>query len=206
MSSLLAPTETGLQLLRLTPHEFEARCAMTPGMSPEQAKAFQSKIWQLHVSSRRGLPPSDASDTPKASHTGSIAIDARSSSREPDHKKSLRPFKERIRPGMVVSWTPPPGFPLSVAGGTNKALVLCPTETVESTVKDVFGDEVNLKSSDGDEPGEAKRYLCSMIVPGQMSGTFVLKLWQQVVVDAEMMTDEVCMEYDAATRYYYMVV
>lgn len=170
---------------------------MTQGVSVEQARAFRSKLWQLHVASQTAMRSRDAA---KASHVDGIAMDKPSSSRERDHETSLRPFKERIRPGMVVSWTPRPGLPL--AGETNKALILCPTEAVGGTVKDFLGDVVNVKA----EPGKAKQYLCSMIVPGPMNETFVVNLWQQVVVDTDMMDSEVCMEYDAATRYYYIVL
>lgn len=168
----------------------------------EQTKAFRSKIWQLHVSARRRLLASGSSDTERN------AVYEQSSSREPDHSIALRPFKDRIRPGMVVKWTPrsDQGFPKTLAGGTTKALVLCPTDAVESTVKDFLGNEVNTTRSDGGDTGKSKRYLCSMITPGPMSETYVLRPWQQVVVDTEMMVAEVCMEYDEATRYYYMVI
>ncbi|PHH50498.1 Diatom spindle kinesin-1 [Ceratocystis fimbriata CBS 114723] len=52
-ASLLAPFETGIQLLRLTPDEFQSRCVKTRGVSIEKAMEFYLKIWQMHIDSQR---------------------------------------------------------------------------------------------------------------------------------------------------------
>ncbi|KAJ0108772.1 hypothetical protein J7T55_011263 [Diaporthe amygdali] len=214
-SSVLAPTETGPQLLRLPAPEFEARCMKTPGMNIEQAKAFRSKLWQLHIDSQRALQQSDAPSAAESEEPdtilGHLTMAERSSSREVDPKLSILPFKDRIRPGTVVSWTPPANFPLGLPGGMNMVLVLCPAEAAGEAAKTVFGSQANSPASGEDNEmatgsGKAKRYLCALIVPGLMSETYEVNLWRQIVVDTEAMNAEICLEYDPATRYYYMAV
>lgn len=107
----------------------------------EQAKAFRSKLWQMHVDSQRA---SQLEDTPSAAESaepatilGHLALAERSSSRELDPKLSILPFKERIRPGMVFNWTPPPDFPLGLPVGMNLAMVLCPADEAGHAAKNI---------------------------------------------------------------------
>ncbi|KAL4915714.1 P-loop containing nucleoside triphosphate hydrolase protein [Aspergillus aurantiobrunneus] len=72
----LAPTESGLQLLRLPDEDFVQRCLQTPGVADEQARAFHSNLWAMHC-------PAEKVDV----------------------EKVKLPFKDRIRPGMAVRWT-----------------------------------------------------------------------------------------------------
>ncbi|KAI7772882.1 hypothetical protein LA080_014628 [Diaporthe eres] len=208
-STLLAPTETGTQLLHLPAPEFKARSMISPGVTTEQAKAFRSKLWQLHIDSQRASQQSDGpsaveSDEPDTIF-GHLTMAERSYSRELDPKLASLPLKVRIRPGMVVSWTPPPNFPLGLPGGMNLAMVLCPADAAGGAAKNVFGSQVG--SADADqEDAEVKGYLCSLIMPGLMSETYEMNLWRQVVVETGAMNAEVCLEYDPATRYYYIAV
>lgn len=181
----------------------------TPGVTTEQAKAFRSKLWQLHIDSQRA---SQQSDGPSAAESdepdtilGHLTLAERSSSRELDPKLVTLPFKERIRPGIVVSWTPPRDFPLGLPGGMNLVMVLCPADAAGSAARNVFGRQVDSAEADQEET-KAKRYLCALITPGFMSETYEINLWRQVVVETEAMNAEVFLEYDAATRYYYMAV
>jgi kinesin family member 2/24 len=85
----------------------------------------------------------------------------------------------------------------------NLAVVLCPQSALETSVRDVVGNEV----FGGDAPSDAtKRYLCALVLPGFMANTWELSLWRQVVVEIDRMQAEVFLEYDMATRYYYMTV
>lgn len=146
----------------------------------EQATAFQSKFWRLHVDSQRPTnvkPKAEQKDT-----DGEAPSDKPDqhglSSRDPRPEMSQIPFKERIRPGMVVSWNPPDdteGF--YRLPGRNLVTIL----SVE--------DETS--------------YRCASVVPGVMPGAFEVYLWQQVVAKVEHMEAEVLLEYDVATRYYY---
>lgn len=187
----------------------------TAGVTTEQAKAFRSKMWQLHIDSQRA--PQRDEDPPAAESAepdtilGHLTMAERSSSRELDPKLSSLPFKERIRPVMVVSWTPPPNFPLGLPSGLNLAMVLCPAHAAGHAAKSVFGSQVDLAGVDQSETmssdGEGKtHYLCALITPGLMSETYEINLWRQVVVDTRAMNAEVCLEYDSATRYYYIAV
>ncbi|KAM0196954.1 hypothetical protein ACHAPA_006131 [Fusarium lateritium] len=178
--SKLAPEETGVQLLRLPVPEFITRCLKTPDVTLEQATAFQGKFWRLHIDSQRAsnnksttsqkvAQPATESDEPEKEGL---------SSRDLRPEMAEVPFKERLRPGMVVSWKPAddtPGFwPLP---GRNLIMLLSPE-------------------------GEGG-YRCAITVPAIMSGAFEIYLWHQVVAPVDTMQTEVLLEYDAGTRYYY---
>jgi kinesin family protein 2/24 len=88
------------------------------------------------------------------------------------------PFKERLRPGMVVSWNPSddtPGF--YRLPGRNLVMILSPE-----------GEGI---------------FRCAVTVPAIMPGAFEIYLWQQVVAQVDTMEAEVWLEYDPGTRYYY---
>ena len=146
---------------------------------------------------------------------------------EPEPGAEPVPFRGRIRPGMVVEYTPSPSvaFLASAGGGGGGsgsstrcfALVLCPASAVGERVRDIVGDQVNPPAGvnaqgsgggggDGDDAGAAERYLCAVILPSLLPGSYSLGIWQQVVVDVRDMVAEVLMEYDEATRYYYLIV
>ncbi|KAL2021906.1 hypothetical protein VTK56DRAFT_6501 [Thermocarpiscus australiensis] len=207
--TLLAPHETGVQLLRLPVPEFLSRCLKTPGVSPEQAQAFQSKLWKLHVDSRRGAGPPKitAGSTPSnPEHGESSRLERLDSSADPEPDAASIPFKQRIRPGMVVSWNPPREYAgFSAAGGKDLAVVLAPTWAVAERVKDVRGVQVN-PGGVGAEAKPDDAYLCALVMPSLLPGSYGVSLWRQVVVTVEQMEGEVLMEWDEATRYYYMTV
>ncbi|KAJ4250723.1 hypothetical protein NW757_006924 [Fusarium falciforme] len=179
-AEILAPQETGKQLLRLPVPEFITRCLKTPDVTMEQATAFQSKFWRLHVDSQR---PTNVKPKAEQKDTNSEAPSDKPgqhglSSRDPRPEMSQVPFKERIRPGMVVSWNPPDGTPgFYRLPGRNLVTILSPE------------DETS--------------YRCASVVPGVIPGAFEVYLWQQVVAKVEHMETEVLLEYDVATRYYY---
>lgn len=108
------------------------------------------------------------------------------------------PFIERIRPGMVVRWTPPTESTPS-ENEQNLALILCSQATGE-TVRDGVG---NLVDSDG---SSGQRWLCAMVLPGVLGDSYEVHLWRQAVVDVGQMQAEVILEYDVATRYYHITV
>ncbi|KAK7429402.1 hypothetical protein QQZ08_003994 [Neonectria magnoliae] len=194
-AAMLAPTESGPQLLRLPAPEFEARCLKTASVAPEQAKSFRSKLWQMHIDAKRA--PAKQAGTPDAD------LQLRQTSQDPDPKALSVPFKERIRPGMVVSWTPPAGSPMALPG-MNMVVVLSPAPTVANGVSDVPENGVSQGYTDTGPKGP--RYLCAMVTPAIMSEAYDLHLWRQVVVDVERMDTEVFLEYDVATRYYYIAI
>ena len=120
-------------------------------------------------------------------------------------------FKQRIRPGMVIRWSPPSDFtPRKV--GANYAVILCPASALETPIRDVTGKEivrsigVAAASESGREKSSSRKYLCSIMKPGAMLDSYEVMLWQQVVIDEEEMEGEVLMEYDGASRYYGVTV
>ncbi|GJC83774.1 diatom spindle kinesin-1 [Colletotrichum liriopes] len=205
---ILAPFETGALLLRLPTPEFLTRCLKTPGVTADQARAFQAKFWRLHVDSQKSGSKTleiKTNDEPSQEGNGrktAMNQEMLSSSVDPDPQAAKIPFKDRIRPGMVVRWTPPPTFPLGLPG-LNMVVVLSPQSAVGPNVREVSGDLVN----DASKPtGKSNKYLCAMVLPGFMADSYELSMWRHVVVDIDQMEAEVLLEYDAATRYYYMTV
>ncbi|KXX79904.1 Kinesin-like protein Klp59C [Madurella mycetomatis] len=203
---LLAPTESGSQLLRLPIPEFLSRCLKTSGVSYEQGQAFQAKFWKLHVDSQRsssGLPAKTAS---KNIPTRSVAfrVELLDSSADPDPSAASTPFKERIRPGMVVSWNPPAEYASVAVGEKSFAMVLCPAPAVSENVKDVRGIQVNPGTAEIQANGEA--YLCALVMPSLLPGSYGISPWRQVVVKVEQMEAEMLLEWDEASRYYYRTV
>jgi kinesin family protein 2/24 len=126
------------------------------------------------------------------------------SSADPEPDAASIPFKERIRPGMVVSWRPPSEYPSFAVGGKAYAMVMCPVQAVGERVKDARGVQVNPPRGTTDGNGEG--YLCALVAPALLPGSFGVSLWRQVVVKVEQMEAEVLLEWDEATRYHYMTV
>ncbi|KAK4131300.1 P-loop containing nucleoside triphosphate hydrolase protein [Trichocladium antarcticum] len=215
-AAALAPTETGPQLLRLPLPEFLARSLQTPGVTAAQAQAIQTKLWALHIDSQRGQ--ARATDTIGRDGAGGTAV-ARMArldcSADPEDGVARVPWRERIRPGMVVGWVPGPehasvAAAAAAGGGKCYAVVLCPVGAVGPRVRDVRGAVVNPGGVAGAEPGVEREgreaYLCAMMTPAMAPMSFAVSLWRQEVVRMEQMEAEVLMEWDEATRYYYMVI
>ncbi|UNI15936.1 hypothetical protein JDV02_002420 [Purpureocillium takamizusanense] len=214
-SEILAPVETGAQLLRLPAPEFELRCLKTEGVTPEQAAAFRSKVWQTHVdaqrsrskaSSRSGAAAEGAMKFPDS--TGELLRFAGPTSMEPQAEIRALDFKKRVRPGMVVAWTPPEGCRVPLADGLKLALVLCPAASVgDHGTIDAKGDMVSQSDeANKDADGNPAKYLCALVNPGIMSGAYDISMWRQFTVDLAWMDKEVLLEYDSATRFYYIAV
>ncbi|KAK9416643.1 putative Kinesin motor domain-containing protein [Seiridium unicorne] len=216
LPSTVAPTESGAQLLRLSTAEFESRCLKSPGSSMERARAVRSKLWQMHVDSQHvGNTPAPRTATtskyPIQSSTGSSTeeVPGRSSSRDLNPSAMEMPFKERIRPGMVVSWNGPSEHysALHLPDGLKLAAVLCPVESVKDAFINVIDPADNEHAKTQENGRESNtRYLCALLTPGLMVETYELNFWRQIVIDVDMMEGEVILEYDAGTRYYYISV
>ncbi|KAF5133969.1 Diatom spindle kinesin-1 [Metarhizium anisopliae] len=189
-ATVLAPHETGAQLLRLPAPEFETRCMKTPGVIHEQAFAFRQKLWQLHVDTRRSkqktqVEEDDGPDT-VLSHLNKFD---RSSSRELDALTQYIPFKDRIRPGMAISWTPTKEYDMGCSWEEfNIVLILCPAAAVGLTTQDTMGRRVDAGSASNKmADGKYKRYLCAMVSPAVLPGAFEVSMWRYVVVDVDDM-------------------
>lgn len=145
-------------------------------MTTEEAQAFRSKLWQLHIDSQRlGYLPTASSDGPVM----------RLSSRDPDPQVAGTPFRQRIRPGMAVKWHPAPDRALPAS----LALVLSPGDGRGTALA-----------------GTCTQYLCASVTPGLTPGAYEVNLWHQVLIDVDAMEHEVILEYDTATRYYHISI
>ncbi|KAK4452242.1 kinesin-like protein Klp59C [Podospora aff. communis PSN243] len=202
-SSLLAPTETAPQLLRLPIPTFLSRCLQTPGITPEQAQAFQTKFWKFHVDAQTSHRPttntkedSDLGLDPEVLRQAKLNCSA-----DPEPGSDVIPFMQRIRPGMVISYTAKDYFLGCNWQGRNYGMVLCPAEAVGDRVCDLMGVPVRKKKEE-----EGRRWLIAVITPAVLPGAYLVNVWKQVVVGEEQIGGEVLMEYDEATRFYYMTV
>jgi kinesin family protein 2/24 len=192
-AELLAPTETGLQLLRLPAPEFEARCARTPGVNSQQAAAVRTKFWAMHVDSRATAAPKVGELEPGTGGRAELeTMFSQNGSRVADD----RPWNQRLRPGMVVAWTPPPMSRYRWSSDFNIVLLLAPT-TVATGLIDPLAQPI--------EPAEG-RWLCASITPAELPTAYNVNIWRQIPVDVETMNREVFLEYDPATRFYYVAV
>lgn len=122
------------------------------------------------------------------------------SSADPEPDASDIPFTDRIRPGMVVSWNPPAEYKSFMVNKKAYAMVMCPVRAAGERARDTRGELVG--GIEGDEEG----YLCALVMPALLPGSFGVGLWRHVVVKVAEMEAEVLMEWDEATRYYYMTV
>ncbi|PQE13061.1 kinesin motor domain-containing protein [Rutstroemia sp. NJR-2017a BBW] len=214
--TILAPTESGAQFLHLPSTEIENRCRKSPDVSAEQAKAFASKIWRMHIDSQRNDDTSSA-PTPNSGKslgagTPTEAVN-RTSSRDLEPASADVPFKERIRPGMVISWkkTSDDEEESSITDQSNLAVVLSPVKSPQGVYKHSSGCEMAPMKKKDLDPGDKKtdtrsQYICAVVTQGVMAGAYEINLWRQIIVHIESMENEVILEYDRSTRYYYISV
>jgi len=133
---------------------------------------------------------------------------------------------------MVVQHTPPNYFfgMNNLPEGKNFALVLCPVFAVPPGTCDLAGNPVVVVDSgegkgkgkaEGGDGGESEgggggkeaagkgtrgKWLAAAVLPAVLVGTYTVHLWKQIVVSEDEMDAEILMEYDEATRVYYMIV
>lgn len=89
------------------------------------------------------------------------------------------------------------------------AVVLCPQSAAGAAARNFQGELVNTDGATSGEGGgktEPQSYLCALVLPSVLPEAYELSLWRQAVVDVEAMEAEVLLEYDVATRYYFMKV
>ncbi|KAK7219976.1 hypothetical protein V2G26_007979 [Clonostachys chloroleuca] len=204
-ASLLAPSETGIQLLRLDPSEFQDRCVQTPGVTAQQAMRFYNKIWEMHIDSQRNrqLPSKTKSKAVAVPNVGSRsaatsdALEQRSS-RDTNPGASSTHFKERIRPGMVVSWTPPSKLAETLPDNRAFGLILCPASAAGPHARDYQGNSVQAEPDQNG--GDSASYLCAVVMAKTGSEAYEMNLWRQVVVEVGQMTGEVILKYDTISR------
>ncbi|KAH7136707.1 P-loop containing nucleoside triphosphate hydrolase protein [Dactylonectria estremocensis] len=176
--AILAPTESGTQLLHLPIPDFEARCLDTPGVSLEQARAFRAKLWLMHIDSEAAQNGDDNSGDDNG----------KPNSREPDAAVRALPWTQRIRSGMFVAWDPPSGHALE-RPDKNFAVVLAPVRV---------GSDTNSQDEGS--------WLCADVMINSASKGYEVQMWQHVSIDVAQLSAEVIFEYDASSRLYYLVV
>jgi kinesin family protein 2/24 len=92
------------------------------------------------------------------------------------------PFLERLAPGLVIRLKPNNG------GSSDKK-----------------GSLVMILSLAEKSPG-LETYVCAKVQPAPYRSAYSLYVWQQVEVEMKDMQEEVILEYDEATRYYFLAV
>lgn len=162
----------------------------------------------MHIDSQKSVATNQTASTSEETESNGRPARSKqellSGSIDPDPKSSQTPFKDRIRPGMVVRWSPPDDFSMKLPG-LNMVIIMCPLSAAGRSARDVNGNLVLGEGGERKLP-EGAKYLCSLVVPGFMADSYELSMWRQVVVDVEQMEAEVLLEYDAATRYYHITL
>ena len=175
----------------------------TPGVDSHQAKSFHSKLWQLHIDSTKGGPKKSAESDEPDTILGHLSLTERLSSRDPDAEAAKNiPFKERLRPGMVVSWKPSSSARstwIPGSGDTLLGMLLCPAPAAGKYSKSLHGE-----TSTDEEHSE--KWVLAAFTPGTYPGSYDFSAWRHVLIGAETFTAEVFMEFDSPSRYYYRAV
>jgi kinesin family protein 2/24 len=162
----------------------------TPGVSKEQAVTFYQKLWRLHIDSRTQASQSQSGDADEATI---------SESRKP--KLSAKPpFQQRIKPGMFIRLAPFVSK-IDMENG-DIAMVMSPASAADF---DSEPDSDARAAGQGNlSLGEDRQFVCAAVAPSIMTAAYELFVERQGVCKVKEMTAEVLMEYDQATRYYYM--
>jgi kinesin family protein 2/24 len=102
---------------------------------------------------------------------------------EPAKERDKTPFQSRIKPGMFVRLNPG----AAKFEGITMVMIMSP-----ATREDF--------AADGDE----RRFICALVGPSIMTDAYDLFVSKQDTFRVKDMAAEVLMEYDMATRYYYI--
>ena len=164
--------------------EFVDRCLKTPDVPEDIASVVHSKLWRMHIDSTR--PPGGAGD-------------AKVRSSAPPEDARDAPFKERLRPGMVVRYR----RGADVEREEEFAMVVCPGAIIAA-------DDRRFHGLDGGVGGGridmAQGVLCSVVERAVLKNSFLVNVWQHVVISVDEMEAEAILQYDPATRYYFLDV
>jgi len=106
----------------------------------------------------------------------------KNASQEPKPPPPRIPFKDRIVPGMIVRVGPK----VWAFNGTDKVMVLSPAEA-----KDFEG-------------GDERRFICAAVTPGLIPTSYEMHIVSKKIFSVSEFEAEVLMEYDMATRYYFV--
>jgi kinesin family member 2/24 len=163
--------------------EFVERCLKTPDVPEDTASVVHSKLWRMHIDS--GRAPGAGTD------------ETANSSAPPEGARGT-PFKERLRPGMVVRYR----RGADKAREAEFAMVVCPGAIVDAGDWRFCG-----RDEDGGRGIDmARGILCSVVERAVLKNSFLVNVWQHVVVSVDEMEAEAVLQYDTATRYYFLDV
>jgi kinesin family protein 2/24 len=167
--------------VRIPEQEFISRCQRTKGITPEHANHFYAKLWALHIDSRR------LNAGKKENGETGVA-------------KPTVPFQDRLRTGMFVRASK---SQLQGAHETSRiVMLLCPEGALLSTARGAH----KYPSRRGGKWGEG-RYICAIVKAATaVEGAFEIDVHRQMIVTVADMEEELRIEYDSASRYYYITV
>ncbi|KAG4439077.1 hypothetical protein IFR05_005419 [Cadophora sp. M221] len=218
-STLLAPTENGIQICRLPKGEFVSRCLKTPGVTEQQARAFYDKLWRLHIDSRKAVnnvkPKKTTTSQPKASNTEESNEKAEGKTTTTTTTSTM-PFHQRLRPGMFVERKMSSQY-------LSKFMIMCPagsfasssstsTSTSTSTSSQTptpdpqTSHHKQLIAPTGIELKDGRKFICALVLPSPMADAYELDVTRQFEIAVDKMEREVLMEYDASSRCYYITL
>ncbi|KAL4891908.1 P-loop containing nucleoside triphosphate hydrolase protein [Aspergillus ambiguus] len=183
--------------------------------APTAGRTKSSPMNPIQVNSQC---PSDAPKAPAPnslkpikphSTIAKVGATARSSSRDLEPTDISKPFKERIRPGMVISWKQPLGHGSVPSTGDGRlAIILCPAGAIQggsgSIPDDLMAPTENGRTEEKANRTDSQKYLCALVTPAPMTKAYEVNLWRQTIIDIGVMDREILLEYDPETRYYFI--
>ncbi|KAH7327163.1 P-loop containing nucleoside triphosphate hydrolase protein [Rhexocercosporidium sp. MPI-PUGE-AT-0058] len=199
-STLLAPTENGIQICRLPKGEFVSRCLKTPGVTEQQARAFYDKLWRLHIDSRKMMnnakPKPAQPTTSRTQEAGDTSV----------AKSTTVPFQQHLRPGMFIERKNSSMY-------LSKFMIMCPVGSFtisSSSQSQAPGPEVSQPKSSvaptGIELKDNRKFICALVLPSPMADAYELDVTRQFEIAVDEMEKEFLMEYDASSRCYYITL
>jgi kinesin family member 2/24 len=148
--------------------EFVGRCMATPNVTEDHAAVVYSKLWRMHISKKRFEEQSTS------------AVDT---------ETAEIPFKDRLRPGMIVRLRQPD----TQKAAQELVLIMSPDQPSSTDSSEHCNDH--------EKPSA---YICANIEPAEFQNAYSINIWKQKAVLKADMETEVILEYDKASRYYFL--
>lgn len=157
----------------------------------------------MHIDSQRSTPQGAESGAASDELSARFELFGLSSSRDSRSNADAIPFTDRMRAGMVVVWEAPAKLRFGSDDSINMVVVLCPATAFGP---DLAHAAIETDDAEERESLEAGTFICALVSPGVLRDSYTVDLWRQILVKKSQMKAEVILEYDSATRYYYITI
>ena len=158
-------------------------------MTSEQARIFCDKLWRLHIDSR--VVDKSGTQTP-LSEEELVAAKA-------EKDRASIPFQHRLLPGMFVrmrTYNPQ---------HQEISMILSPEDAFPPFDPPLPTNRPRSGDSNWDEVNK-RRFIVAAVTPGLFHDSWVLQIQHLKVISIGEMVAEVNLEWDGASRYYYVKI